>query len=381
MSVYQIGRLGKIYAAKESTYGTAATFASTDAIRHMSAQLNFSNNRVESQERFSDPSLRDKWTRRQTSNFLIGGLLYPSAVLNTLPDMTDIFEVGLGTLTNTTLSTTVASGATTTGATLASGAGLTVGQAILINVSTGSPATGRVLRWLLTVAGAVVTWDPPLPQAPANGDTVKGCVNYSLATALPNALTIGHYLTSISKQCNGSVVDQLKIMFDANDEVRWEASGPAKTRLTAAQAAPGSFTTVGTTPPSGLVGSLRLGSVAVEFLKAEIVVQNAMELDNFQFGTSSAANYFRKNKRKIACNVTAILSDSTTLMTAAENATDNNAMAIQCGQTEGNIVGVYGPDLDFDVPDMPDGEETLELTFNGTMKAVNGNDEFRLAIA
>jgi hypothetical protein len=382
MSVYQIGRLGKVYAAKETVaYGTAATFASSDAIRHINAQLNFSNNRVESQERFSDPSLRDKWTRRQTSNFLLGGLLYPSGTLNTLPDMAELFECGLGSVANTTLSTTVSSGASATGATLASGAGLAVGQGILINVTTGSPATGRVVRILTSVAGAVVTWDPALPQAPSVGDTVKGVITYSVATALPNALTIGHYLTSISKQCNGAVVDQLKLMFDANDEVRWEASGPAKTRLTAAQSAPGAFTTVGTTPPSGLVGSLRLGAVAVEFLKAEIIVQNAMELDNFQFGTSSATNFFRKNKRKIACNVTAILSDSTTLMAAAENATDNNALLIQCGQTEGNIVAVYGPDLDFDVPDMPDGEETLEITFGGTMKAVSGNDEFRLVLA
>lgn len=382
MSTYQTGRLGKVYAAKEAVaYGTAAAFASTDAIRHTSAALNFSNNRVESQERFSHPSLLDKWTRRQTANFLLGGLLYPSGTINTLPDMTDIFECGLGSVRNVTLSTTIASGPTTTGCTLTSGAGLAVGDAVLINVTTGSPATGRVVRILTSVAGAVVAWDPPLPQAPAVSDTVKGCITYSLATALPNALTIGHYLTSISKQTNGSVADQLKVTFDANNEVLWEASGPAKTRLTTAQAAPGSFTVVGTTPPSGLVGSLRLGSVAVEFLKLEMIVQNAMELDNFQFGTSSAVNFYRKNKRKIDCNITAMLSDNTTLMTAAETATDNNALLVQCGQTEGNIVGLYGPDLDFDVPDMPDGEETLELTFSGTMKGVTGNDEARLIIA
>ena len=382
MSTYQIGRLGRIYAAKQTTYGTAPTFAATDGIRHINAQLNYSNNRVESQERHLHPSLLNKWVRRQTGTFLVGGIFYPAGTIATVPDHTDFLECGFGVLTNITpLSTTIASGPTTTGATLTSGAGLTVGQAILINVTTGSPATGRVLRWLLTVAGAVVTWDPPLPQAPAVSDTVKSCVNYSLATALPNALSIGHYLTSISKEGSGAVVDQLKLMFDAKDEVRWEASGPMKTRLTAAQAQPGAFTVVGTTPPSGLVGGLRIGSVAVEFLKADISIDNTMELDNFQFGTSSAVGFFRKNKRKIACTITAILSDSTTLMGIAEAASDSNALAVQCGQTEGNIIGVYGPNLDFDIPDMPDGEETLELSFTGTMKGVAGNDELRLAVA
>jgi len=226
-----------------------------------------------------------------------------------------------------------------------------------------------------------VTWDPPLPQAPAVSDTVKGCVNYSLATALPNALTIGHYLTSISKQTNGSVIEQVKLTFDANDEVRWEVSGSAKTRLTTAQSAPGSFTTVGTVPPNGLVGTMRFGSVAVDFMKFEIVLQNSMRMIDFNFGTSSAQDFVRNNKRKIACNVTAMLSDNTTLMSAAENATDNNAFVVQCGQTEGNIIGVYGPNMDVDVPDMPDGEELLEIAFNGTAKGVSGNDEFRLAIA
>jgi hypothetical protein len=75
-----------------------------------------------------------------------------------------------------------------------------------------------------------------------------------LATALPNALQIGHYLTSVSKEGSGCVVDQLKLMLDANDEIRWEASGPMIERLAAAQAEPGSSTFVGTVAPSGLCG-------------------------------------------------------------------------------------------------------------------------------
>jgi hypothetical protein len=381
--IYQIGRLGRVYVAKQSAFRTKPTFASSDALRHTNCQINISNNRVGSPERFLDPSLRSKFTRRKTGTFTLGGLLYPSGTLNTLPDTDEIFECGLGSKRNVTLSTTIASGPTTTGATLTSAAGLAVGDPILINVTTGTPATGRVLRWLLTVAGAVVTWDPPLPQAPATSDTVKGCIGYNLATALPNALEIGHYFTSISKEADGAVIDQLKLTLDANDEVKWNASGPIADRLTTAQSIPGSFTTVGTqAPPSGLVGYMRMGASAVDFLKVEITIDNAQEMDNFAFGTSTAQNYFRKNQRKVMAAVTAILSDSTTLMAAAENATDSNATAWQCGQTEGNIVGLYGPNLDFDVPDMPDGEEMLEITFNATMKATSaGNDELRVAIA
>jgi hypothetical protein len=382
MPTYQIGRLGRVFFAKQSTYGTAPTFAATDALRHTNCVLNKSLNRVPSQERFAHPSLLSKWLRRTTGDFSLSGLLYPSGTIGTVPDVDELFEVAFGTKTNITpLSTTIASASTTTGAVVAAATGLTVGQAVLINVTTGSPATGRVLRWLTAVAGTTLTWAPALPQAAAVGDTLKSCVNYSLATALPNAVSIGHYMTSTSKEGTGAVVDMLKILFDANDEVRWEASGPMKDRLATAQSQPGSFTTVGSTPPSGLIGGMRWGSGAVDFLKLAITINNTMELDNFNFGTSSAAGFFRKNQRTVNIELTAMLTDDQTLLTAAETGTDSNVLLAQCGQTEGNIVGVYCPNVDLDVPAHPDGEETLELQFSGSAKGVSGNDELRLAIA
>ncbi len=382
MPTYEIGRFGRVFLAKQTGgFGVAPTFAATDAVRHVNVTLNKSLNRIESKERYLHPSLLSKWVRRTTANFNLSGIFYPSGSIGIVPDHDPVLECGFGVVTNITpLSTTIASGASTTGATLASGAGLTVGQAILINVTTGSPATGRVLRWLSSVAGAVVTWSPALPQSPAVGDTVKSTVNYSFATALPNALSIGHYLTAISKEGTGAVVDSLKLTFDANEEVMWEASGPMKDRLTAAQAQPGSFTTVGATPPSGLVGGMRIGAAAVDFMKLGITIENTMDLDNYQFGTSSAQGYFRRNQRKVSIDLTAMLTSDVTLLTAAENASDSVLMA-QCGQTEGSIIGVYAPNVDFDIPDHPDGEETLELSFKGTCKGVTGNDELRLAVA
>src|SRR3954447_5119359 len=167
-NTYQIGRVGSVYAAKETSFGTAPTFAATDAIRHLMMKLGYSpRNRVNSPERLAHPSQVTRFTRRTTGDWSINGIFYPSGTLATLPDQTDFYECGLGAVQNPSpLSTTVASGPTTTGATLAAGTGLAVGQAVLINVTTGSPATGRVVRFLTSVAGAVVTWAPALPQAP-----------------------------------------------------------------------------------------------------------------------------------------------------------------------------------------------------------------------
>jgi hypothetical protein len=381
-NTYQIGRVGSVYAAKETTFGTAPTFAATDAIRHLMVKLGYNpRNRVNSPERLAHPSQVTRFTRRTTADWAFNGIFYPSGTLATLPDQTDFYECGLGAVQNPTpLSTTVASVPTTTGATLGSGTGLAVGQAVLINVTTGSPATGRVVRFLTSVAGAVVTWAPALPQAPNVGDTVKSCVTYNLATALPNALRIGHYLTSVNYEGSGCVVDQLKFTLDANDEVRWEASGPMIERIRPAQSKPGAFTVVGSTPPSGLTGGMRVGAAAYEFLKAEFTITNAMELDNVAYGTAKAQAFYRKGKRSVEVAVNSMYSSDLTLLTAAEGTTDQAILA-QTGQTEGSIIAMYCPLVEFEVPDDPDADETMELDYKGVAKGSAGNDEFYLAVA
>ena len=370
----QIGRVGLVYAAKQSAFGSPPTFASTDAIRALACKLNANpRNRVNAPDRHVHPSLLTKRTRRTTATWSIGGILFPSGTLNTLPDNSDFLECGMGAVNNTTASTTVASSPTTTSATLASGTGMAVGRGIVINVT----GVGRCVRMLTVVSGADVTWAPALPSAPTAGDTVKTAVTYSLATALPNALQIGRYLTSISKEGAGCVVDQLKFMIDANDEIRWEASGPMAERLTAAQTVPGAFTVVGNTPPSGLSATLRAGSGAYEFLKFDVTIANAMEMDNFAAGTSKAQAYYRKGQRLVTSTVNSRYSNDVTLMTAAEDTTDKVLLA-QCGSVEGSIWALYAPAVEFEVPDDPDDDETMEHAFPGTCKGVTGNDEIAL---
>lgn len=381
MSVLQIGRFDQVYVKKEATYGTPPTFASTDAVRHLACKLNYNpRNRRVAEDRYLHPSILTQLTGRTTADWMLGGIFYPSGTIGTKPDHDEIFECGMGAVAAPTpLSTTISSGATTTGAVVASATGLAVGQAILINVTTGSPATGRVVRWLTAVAGTTLTWAPALPQAPAVSDTVKSCVTYSLATALPSALHIGRYKTSINKAGQGAIINQLKLTMDANDVVRWEASGPMQTRIDA-QTIPGAFTTAGLTPPTGIVGGMRLGSSAVDFLKLAITINNSMELQNDNFGTSSAYGFDRIGQRRIDLELGAQFSDSTTLMTAAEGSTDQVLLA-QCGNTEGSIVAVYCPKVEFEVPDDPDGDGKLEHSYKGLAKGTSGNDELYVAAA
>ena len=377
----QSGRLGRVYVKPETTFGTAVTLAGSDAVRHINVGLNVKkHNRVNSEERHAHPSQLYRYTRKRSANWSLSGIFHPAGTINTLPDHDPILEYGFGAKTNVTLSTTIASGSTAGGATLTSAAGLAVGDPILINVTTGSPATGRVVRFLTSVAGAVVTWAPDLPQAAAVSDTVKGCIGYKLTTAAPGTLDIAHYLTSLNYESRAAAVETLKLTFDANSEVMWEASGPMADRIRPAQADPVTFTTVGTTPPSGITGSLRVGTTAEDFIKAEIEIKNGFELDNRPFGIAVAQALYRATRRSVMINLNTMVGDDVTLLDASESKADLTTL-IQCGATEGSIIAIFAPALELEEPDDPSGDGFMEWAYKATAKGLVGNDELRLAVA
>lgn len=385
MPTYEIGRVGRVYIAEETaSYAptTPVAPAAGDAVRHLNCILNVNKrNRVNSPERTAHPSQINRFTRRKTADFVVGGIFYPSATLNTLPDHDVALKHTLGgTPSNITLSTTFSGTPTTTGGTIASGTGLVAGQAVLISIAAGASA-GKYVRWL-TTAGTSPVWTPALPAAPVSGDTLKGCVTYGLGTALPKSFTVMRALAGRREQGVGCVGDKLKLTFDANNELMWEVSGPMKDRLRGSEAAadPGTFTTVGNAPPSGLTGGLYLAASQENFLKAEVEIENAMALDNFNYGTSAAAGYFRQGKRSVKVTLNKNMDDDVTIEDAGDGTT-NVAVLIQCGDTEGSIITVYMPSVEFESPNGVDGDELLEQTLSGIAKGTVGNDEFYMAVA
>lgn len=381
-NTYQIGRVGRVYVASESAYGTAATLVAGDAVRHLNVKLNDNpRNRVNSPERHTHPSQVYRFTRKRTADWLLSGIFYPSGIINTDPDHEPIITNTFGTSSkrSVTLSTTVMSGATTTGCVVASATGLAIGDAVLINVTTAS--VGRCVRFLTNVSGTTLTWAPALPSAPTVGDTVKGCVTWTPKTAIGSSMNIAHYLTSKSYEAKGCAPESFKLSFDENSEVMWEAGGPAQKRIRPAQSDPATFTTAGTTPPSGLTGSLRVDATAEEFLKATFEIKNGIALDVHSFGISEAQAMYRRGKREVTMTLDALDSNDVTIQDAADNTTDV-AVLLQCGLTEGSIIAVYCPKVELDVPDDPNNDETQQHGFKGICKAsASGNDEIYLAVA
>jgi hypothetical protein len=378
-----LGRKGQLFVGTESPYGTPPTLLATHALRH----INFKPTRnpfgrANSEEKKQSPGAVTRFDRRETAGWSLDALLRPSGTLNTLAESDGILVAGFGSKTNVTLSTTVeaAPSPTATGATLASVTGLVVGDAILITVG-----SVKYVRWITAIATLAVTWAPALPAAPSAGAAVKGGTTYKLTTDLAISLALAHYLstdTTHSKIVKGAVVDQLGFQFGGNDEAKFTASGPAKTVTTPAPTKPGAFTTVGTqNPPSGLTGRLDVSAAAYKFKKLDAQIVNGLELRMDEYGTASASEILPRGRRTVTLALDAAVGDEAPIYDNAESGTPI-PVALQTGFTEGNIIGIYAPLVDFEVPDQDDGDGVPTWPFKGVCResADGANDELKLAM-
>ena len=391
---WYVARTARVYVKDEASYGTAPTFAATDAVRHLpGTKLAFNpRNPAKSPERNTHPSQTALYTRRQSADWALKAQMYPSGALNTLPELAALLKNTFGAAAqNITLSTTFSGTPTTTGGTIASATGLVAGQMVEINIAAGASA-GTYLR-RLTTAGTSAVWSPALPAAPVAGDTLKGVITWTPATAIDKSMDIAHYPQAPSantpaREMLGCVVEQMVIDLDANVEPMITFSGPAQGFAGTSpnftpQSQPGGFTTVGAESgiPSGLTGYFYLGGTLYEIEKLQLTFKNNMELQNTALGTSKANGYFRKGKREVTVKIDAKVSDDKTLWTPSL-ATSSNEMFVQIGTTSTKIWALACPALVLtENPEIPDGgDEVQNWSFTGTALGVNGNDEVILGL-
>ena len=191
-----VGRQGQIFLKKEAAFGTAEALAASNALRHTEVAFGFDPfNRVTSPEKKQSPGPVNRFDRKKTAELgSLVALLRPSAVLNTLPEVDPLLEAGLGTLTNRTEATTVASAPTTTSCTVTAAGALAAGDAVLLTVTGETNPAGPFVRVLTSVSTNDLVWAPALPGAQTAVYSVKGGITYQLSTYLSVSLSLALYL-------------------------------------------------------------------------------------------------------------------------------------------------------------------------------------------
>lgn len=380
-----IGRQGTIYLKKEGDYGAAEALTTAEALRHIEVAFGFNPfNRVTSPEKKQTPGPVNRFDRKKTAELgSLVGLLRPSGTLNTLAEVDPILEAAFGSITNRSVDTTVASAPTTTSCTVAAAGALAVGDAVLLTVTGETAPAGPFVRILTAVSTDDLTWAPALPGAQTAGDAVKGGITYKLTTDLAISLTIAHYIGALQKRALlGCGVDSLALAFDANEEPRFTAAGPAAQQLTGTTAnKPATFTSVGGNPPSGLTGQLLIDATVYLFKAMEVALTNGLMLRNQEYGVNAPSELYRQGRREITFSLETFGETEATLYDKAEAGT-NVVVLNQTGFTEGNIVAVYAPRVEFTVPEQDDPDEETNWSFTGlALESVDGqNDELTLAL-
>jgi hypothetical protein len=382
----QIGRQGQLYGVLEAAFNVNPGIIATDAIRHITYGADFDpNNRVMNPEKKTSPGRFYQHDRKKTATWNYEGLLRPSGTLNTLPEIADLLEAAFGAETNVTLSTTVASGGTTTGATLTSTTGLVVGHPI--SIVQGGLIHGR---FILTLPGAnAVTWAPALPGAPSNGAAVKSGILYKPTTASTASLALCHYLkktdqtAGLKRQVTGAIVERCGIMLlDANDDPKITLGGPAAVLTSSgAPAQPGGFTEVGGNPPSGIVGAVYIGDAQMKTMRVGFEMTTGMGLRLDSAGFDVAEEAFRRGYRDITLALDARAEDQTVIFDITLAGT-RQAVFCQQGFTEGNIIIARAPSVEFKPPSQDDPMEEVTWPFRGVaFEAVkDANDELVLGL-
>jgi hypothetical protein len=376
----EVGALEQSYWKVESAYAASAAtggeaLSATDAIRHEELSLSSKKNREPSNQKSGTPDVVNSLPRKQTSSWNLSRILWePSGTIGTPGNQAKFLKAGFGAQTSPNLVTTIASGASATGATLTSGTGLAVGDLVIVTVG-----TVREITRLKTVAGAAVTWDT-LSGTPSVSAAVVSGVNFKLASSLTESLSgYKYYLAGGFKQAVfGATVDQFQFQID-DKEVVLQFQGPAGRYADSSpgggtvQAKPGAHTTVGS-PASGLAGSIYVDGSAFQIISLTASVGNATELRNkeaFQPWATGIAG--RSARRDIKLSITAYLEDL--LLLGKANSVVKAAVRCLVGDTNGSMVGLVAPSVEFEIPEVSNEYGPKLITVDGMAYATNGNDQ------
>lgn len=378
-----IGRKGRVFAKLESSYGVSPGLAAGNAVRHVNLGITYDPyQRVTSPEKKESPGPVNRFNRRTVANLSpFEALIRPSGTLNTVPEIDPFLEAGFGAKRNVTLSTTITTGATTTVLPLTAVTGLQVGDAVIVVVS-----GKKYARIVSVIATLDVTVTPALPSAPADGAAVKGALAYKLTTDLAKSLYIGHYLDGFARNLTGAGVDTVDLTFDGTEEARGSFSGPGRTQVSTGDgtlvAEPGAFTEVGGNPPTGMNGELRIGAIAYLHKNLSAQITNGIVTRNEEAGNDGlATGVYRSGRRETSVSIECYVETPGTLYDHAVAGTEKSVFR-QNGWTEGNILAIYMPRVEFKPAGTDDPDEATSWSFEGmALETVDGaNDEVTLIL-
>ena len=389
MSCYISSNANRFYAALEGNYGQAAAITATNrfpATKLLAQQIVQPGKRLD--KTGSRTYLGTPQNGRRKTAFDVRSYLTAWNGVGQ-PCYGNLFQAGLGSTPTVLSGLAVASVSSATQIQMSKPHGLSIGCGISIS---------NEIRFVTHTPDALtVLLNAPFSSIPAAGSTLAPCISYCAATNPPSVTVYDYWdpSTAVSRLITGAAVDILGIGING-DHHEFRFSGPAADLISANSfsAGEGSLQSYPVEPSlapfnyyavPGHLGQVWLGSSPNQFFtltKASIEIKNNIDLRNNEFGSAFPLG-MAAGLRQVSSNFTLLAQDdiqSVALYTAAKQRILMSAM-LQLGQQQGQLMGIYLPEVTPEIPHYNDSETRLQWEFNNNIAQGTSNDEIYIAFA
>jgi hypothetical protein len=254
------------------------------------------------------------------------------------------------------------------------------------------------IRFVVNVLDAsTFSINAPFSKAPTAGSLLCPTLTYPLSTSLPSVTLYDYWdaASCISRVIIGAAVDTLDVSVngDYHDLV---FAGPAADILDANSFQPGiaglssypaepTVTSFDYRGVPGHLGQVWLGQPASQFftlMDASVQVKNNLETRQYEFGACFPKAVV-PGERQVKSRFSLLVQDDSqtdALYVAARQRNSITAM-LQLGQQQGQIMGIYMPNVTPEMPSYVDSDLRLVWTFNNNLAHGVSDDEVYIAFA
>ena len=390
MASYISSNQNRFYVGIEAAYGQAASISAANRFPavHMAVaqglQQGVRRDKTGSRTFLGVPATSRKLTTFQVQTYLT------SWSGSGEPSYGPLFHAGLGAAPVSSTGLTVQAAVGTAGLQTSTSHGLAVGSGVSFN---------NELRFVLTVPDThSVVLNAPFSSTPQAGSSLAPSITYSLATSLPSVSLFDYWDPSdaVSRVLVGGAVSQVE--FSVNGEFHeFLFQGPAADVVDSTSFAAGQAgLTVFPTEPAltgfdysvvpGHLGQVWLGTApANQFFtltEAKVAVNNSIEVRNREFG-ATLPRAIAPGPRLVASEFSLYAQDDaqTSALYQVARARQPISAMIQLGQQQGQLLGIYMPNVIPEVPHFDDSDTRLQWTFTGSKAQGVANDELYVALA
>jgi hypothetical protein len=379
----------RVYVEQESTYGTVPAVTSADRVSVIRLGVRQAREIRERRDKTGSRTYAGTPAGgRRRTEFSLQTYLVTNPTLGSAPSYARLVEAALGAAPLVFAGSTAGAGSTASQIVFGGSHGLVKRQAF---------GFGGEIRFVEQVVNSTtVQVNAAFSSAPGSGAALTAAVTYLPADELPSISLFDYWDpgTAVQRIVAGAACDRMEIRING-DYHELEFSGIAQdvidsVSFTSGQGGLGSFPaepSIGASQPQPVAGNLGqawLGTAASRFetvTSAVLEVANDLDARDREFGTS-LPRCIAGGTRRVLAGVELLEEDDAQtreLYDAARSETPIRVM-FQLGQTAGQLMGVYLPNVLPDVPEFEDGAPRLKWSFSEARAQGEASDEIAVAV-